>query len=122
MAIVDVSRPPKNLASSSSNSKLSESKQKSPDVQIVKKASPVANEEADDRNVFPFPNMPRLWQKVEINLENSLLCEEKLNCPPSLSDGMSSEVEQELRYLGCELIQSASILLQLPQVNFFITV
>uniref|UniRef100_A0A915JPE0 Cyclin-like domain-containing protein n=1 Tax=Romanomermis culicivorax TaxID=13658 RepID=A0A915JPE0_ROMCU len=63
-----------------------------------------------------YPNMPRLYRKVEINLENSLLHEDKLNNAPSLQDGMSSDLEQDLRFLGCELIQSASIMLKLPQV------
>ncbi|KAI6189794.1 Cyclin L [Aphelenchoides bicaudatus] len=39
----------------------------------------------------------------------------KLDEPPSLADGLGPEVEMELRLLGCELIQTGSILLKLPQ-------
>uniref|UniRef100_A0AC35TN97 CYCLIN domain-containing protein n=1 Tax=Rhabditophanes sp. KR3021 TaxID=114890 RepID=A0AC35TN97_9BILA len=40
---------------------------------------------------------------------------ELLECPPSLKDGISREMEQELRYLGCELIQRMTVLLNMPQ-------
>lgn len=35
--------------------------------------------------------------------------------PPSIADGIPITIEQELRYLGCELIQSLTILLRMPQ-------
>lgn len=35
--------------------------------------------------------------------------------PPSIADGIPINIEQELRYLGCELIQSLTILLRMPQ-------
>uniref|UniRef100_A0A0K0FNP5 Cyclin L (projected from Caenorhabditis elegans ortholog cyl-1) n=1 Tax=Strongyloides venezuelensis TaxID=75913 RepID=A0A0K0FNP5_STRVS len=35
--------------------------------------------------------------------------------PPSIVDGIPINIEQELRYLGCELIQSLTILLKMPQ-------
>ncbi|CAK5020724.1 unnamed protein product [Meloidogyne enterolobii] len=44
--------------------------------------------------------------------ENSL---SKLENPPSLADGISLELEKDIRYLGCELIQSGAILLKLSQ-------
>lgn len=61
--------------------------------------------------------LPKLFARTEINLENCLLSDEKLNNPPSLADGMHSDTERDLRFLGCELIQTASILLKLPQVS-----
>ncbi|MFH4979596.1 hypothetical protein AB6A40_006305 [Gnathostoma spinigerum] len=40
----------------------------------------------------------------------------KLENPPSLSDGLDARTELDLRYLGCEIIQSGAIMLRLPQV------
>nr|XP_024214686.1 cyclin-L1 isoform X2 [Halyomorpha halys] len=56
------------------------------------------------------------YGKVELSLNNVLLPEEKLNNTPSILDGMDPETETDLRILGCELIQTAGILLKLPQV------
>lgn len=66
---------------------------------------------------FSTFGLSKLFSMIEINLENSLLNDERLSNPPSLADGMDVEIERDLRYLGCELIQTASILLKLPQVN-----
>uniref|UniRef100_A0A0N4ZYQ6 Cyclin-like protein n=1 Tax=Parastrongyloides trichosuri TaxID=131310 RepID=A0A0N4ZYQ6_PARTI len=38
-----------------------------------------------------------------------------LTNPPSIKDGIPLHIEQELRYLGCELIQTLTILLKMPQ-------
>uniref|UniRef100_A0A915DVS2 Cyclin-like domain-containing protein n=1 Tax=Ditylenchus dipsaci TaxID=166011 RepID=A0A915DVS2_9BILA len=59
-------------------------------------------------------------ENKEINLTKWLLMNDteslqKLENPPSLADGLNKEVEKELRYLGCELIQQGAILLKLPQ-------
>lgn len=62
------------------------------------------------------PAYPRLFNKIVITLENSLIPEEKLNATPSHVDGLDPETEKDLRILGCELIQTAGILLKLPQV------
>jgi len=58
------------------------------------------------------------YGKIVLTLQNCLLPEEKLNSTPSYLDGLDVETETDLRILGCELIQTAGILLKLPQVNF----
>ncbi|CAL2044745.1 unnamed protein product [Caenorhabditis brenneri] len=61
-----------------------------------------------------------IYSKVDINCDKWLMTldEEsrlKIDNPPSLADGLSKELEAEIRYLGCELIQQGAILLKLPQ-------
>ncbi|KAK3909945.1 Cyclin-L1 [Frankliniella fusca] len=56
------------------------------------------------------------YGKVILTLKNCLLPEEKLSPTPSQLDGLDRETETDLRILGCELIQTAGILLRLPQV------
>ena len=56
------------------------------------------------------------YGKILLTLQNCLLPEEKLVSTPSHLDGLDAETETELRILGCELIQTAGILLKLPQV------
>uniref|UniRef100_UPI00358F9C59 cyclin-L1-like n=1 Tax=Myxine glutinosa TaxID=7769 RepID=UPI00358F9C59 len=58
----------------------------------------------------------RVYSSVAISLENCIIPEEKLSTTPSLLDGLDLETETDLRAIGCELIQSAGILLKLPQV------
>uniref|UniRef100_A0A4W3GDE0 Cyclin L1a n=2 Tax=Callorhinchus milii TaxID=7868 RepID=A0A4W3GDE0_CALMI len=58
----------------------------------------------------------RVYSEVFLTIDNSLLPEEKLSLTPSMQDGLDLEVETDLRILGCELIQSAGILLRLPQI------
>uniref|UniRef100_A0A182KA47 Cyclin-like domain-containing protein n=1 Tax=Anopheles christyi TaxID=43041 RepID=A0A182KA47_9DIPT len=58
----------------------------------------------------------RPYGKIVITLENCLLPEVKLDQTPSQNDGLDRETETDLRILGCELIQTAGILLKLPQV------
>lgn len=73
--------------------------------------------------------------RVDINCDKWLMTLDeqsrlKLENPPSLADGLTNELEavsfyrnfsgyqtflQEIRYLGCELIQQGAILLRLPQ-------
>lgn len=62
------------------------------------------------------PQYPRLFNKIVLTLENCLLPESKLEETPSHIDGLDKETEKDLRILGCELIQTAGILLRLPQV------
>lgn len=57
------------------------------------------------------------YGKIVLSLENCLLPEEKLSPTPSKVDGLDCETESDLRVLGCELIQTAGILLKLPQVR-----
>ncbi|KAI5609006.1 cyclin-L1 [Silurus asotus] len=53
---------------------------------------------------------------VWLVIDSSLVPEEKRLETPSMLDGLELHSETELRIVGCELIQSAGILLRLPQV------
>lgn len=57
------------------------------------------------------------YGKVTLTLKNQLLPDDKLSITPSQSDGLDSDTETDLRIYGCELIQTAGILLKLPQVG-----
>ncbi len=59
----------------------------------------------------------RDFSRVILTLENVLIPDEKLSPSPSVQDGLDAETETDLRILGCELIQTAGILLKLPQVR-----
>ena len=54
--------------------------------------------------------------KIRLDIWNSVLPRDKLNPTPSQKDGLSEELEIQIRSLGCELIQLAGKLLKLPQV------
>ncbi|GFG36837.1 hypothetical protein Cfor_08658 [Coptotermes formosanus] len=56
------------------------------------------------------------YGRIVLTLKNCLLPEDKLSPTPSQNDGLDQETEADLRILGCELIQTAGILLKLPQV------
>lgn len=56
------------------------------------------------------------YGKIILTLKNQLLPDDKLQTTPSQLDGLDSETETDLRIYGCELIQTAGILLKLPQV------
>ncbi|XP_061638696.1 cyclin-L1a isoform X1 [Phyllopteryx taeniolatus] len=58
----------------------------------------------------------KLYSEVYLTIDNSLIPEERLSPTPSMLDGLDLHTETDLRILGCELIQSAGILLRLPQV------
>lgn len=76
----------------------------------------VKNESASNnakKNIKPYG-------KVVLTLKNQLLPDEKLAVTPSQLDGLGSETETDLRIYGCELIQTAGILLKLPQVSSLI--
>lgn len=60
---------------------------------------------------------PKPYGSVVLTLKNCLLPEEKLATTPSHLDGLDYGTETDLRILGCELIQTAGILLKLPQVG-----
>jgi len=53
---------------------------------------------------------------VVLTISNSVLPLDKLSPTPSSMDGMTQAVEDDLRNLGCNLIQTAGKLLRLPQV------
>lgn len=59
----------------------------------------------------------RLYSEVSLTIDHSLIPEERLSPTPSMQDGLDLPSETDLRILGCELIQSAGILLRLPQVS-----
>lgn len=62
--------------------------------------------------------LKRSYGKIVLTLENAILPFEKLETDTiSQQDGLSKEIEHDLRILGCELIQTAGILLKLPQVS-----
>lgn len=62
----------------------------------------------------------RNYGKIILTLENAIYSSEKLEGPTvSQADGLTRETELDLRILGCELIQTAGILLKLPQVCDF---
>lgn len=56
------------------------------------------------------------YGKIVLTLYNCLLPENVFKETPSQTDGLDLETEKDLRILGCELIQTAGILLKLPQV------
>lgn len=64
------------------------------------------------------------YERVILTLNNVLLPPEKLypNPTPSTSEGLSWDIEYDLRLQGCELIQTACLLLKLPQVNHIIII
>ena len=59
------------------------------------------------------------YGSVTLTLSNVILPAEKLypNPTPSMLEGLTWDVEYDLRLTGCELIQTASLLLKLPQVS-----
>lgn len=62
--------------------------------------------------------LKRNYGKIVLTLENAIYCPKKLEEQTvSQIDGLSKEIEMDLRILGCELIQTAGILLKLPQVR-----
>nr|CAD7259582.1 unnamed protein product [Timema shepardi]CAD7570605.1 unnamed protein product [Timema californicum] len=61
-------------------------------------------------------NKVKTYGKTVLTLENCLLPKERILSSPSQVDGLDQETETDLRILGCELIQTAGILLKLPQV------
>lgn len=56
------------------------------------------------------------YGKIVLTLYNCLLPDSAFKETPSQADGLDTEIETDLRVLGCELIQTAGILLKLPQV------
>jgi len=56
--------------------------------------------------------------KIRLDIWNSVLPLEKLSQTPSQKDGLSADLETQIRSLGCDHIQVAGKLLGLPQVFF----
>lgn len=59
----------------------------------------------------------KVYSEVFLAIDSSTIPEERLFTTPSMLDGLDHKTETDLRILGCELIQSAGILLRLPQVT-----
>ena len=57
------------------------------------------------------------YSRIVLSLENTIIPDERLRETPSAKDRVSHELEVDLRIAGCEYIQSAGILLKLPQVS-----
>ena len=57
------------------------------------------------------------FSKTVLSLDNMIIPNERLLNTPSSKDGVSHELEVDLRIVGCEYIQSAGLLLKLPQVR-----
>ncbi len=55
--------------------------------------------------------------KILLTLDNCVVPRERLLNTPSAKDGMTRDVEIDIRIRGCECIQSAGLLLKLPQVS-----
>lgn len=56
------------------------------------------------------------FSKVKLTLDNVIIPTERLRHTPSSRDGCPHELEVDLRILSCEYIQTAGVLLRLPQV------
>ncbi|CAK8696971.1 unnamed protein product [Clavelina lepadiformis] len=54
---------------------------------------------------------------VKLTLENCLIPPDQIAETPSQKDGLPSNVEEDLRFLGCEYIQIAGIMLKMPQME-----
>ena len=60
---------------------------------------------------------PKEFSRVELSLDNCIIHKDRLLETCSAKDGMSHDLEVDLRIMGCDLIQSAGLLLRLPQVS-----
>ena len=58
------------------------------------------------------------FSRVELTSDNATLPFERLEptATPSVKDGLSPEIEENLRWLGCETMQHAASLLRVPHV------
>ncbi|NP_001155189.1 cyclin-L2 [Bombyx mandarina] len=64
----------------------------------------------------PPAKLQKTYGKIVLTLYNCLLPESVFKETPSQADSLDIETETDLRILGCEMIQTAGILLRLPQV------
>lgn len=80
----------------------------------------MGSQKPENHSSNSYKAVTKPYGKVELSLNNVLLPDDKLTNTPSRQDGMSLELETSLRILGCELIQTAGILLKLPQVRTYL--
>lgn len=68
--------------------------------------------------VSAVPKCDSPWEYcgVHLTIHNVIIPEERMFPTPSQTDDMHPDVEFDLRFIGCELIQDAGILLKMPQV------
>ena len=79
-------------------------------VQNNRKMEPIDSKEKE--------TLKKTYGKIVLTLENAIIPSEKLDAESvSQQDGLAKQTELDLRFLGCELIQTAGILLKLPQVS-----
>ncbi|XP_017771572.1 PREDICTED: cyclin-L1 [Nicrophorus vespilloides] len=80
------------------------------------KSDPLQQQGNGSSSTTKSNNSGKAYGKIVLTLKNQLLPEEKLASTPSQIDGLDADTETDLRIYGCELIQTAGILLKLPQV------
>ena len=56
------------------------------------------------------------FSRTQLTLDNCIVPNERLYNTPSSKDGCPHDLEVQLRIVGCEYIQTAGVLLCLPQV------
>ncbi|KAF8383882.1 cyl-1, partial [Pristionchus pacificus] len=85
------------------------------------KKEEIENDSTENKDIKPssFGLRPK-HSSVNINSDKWLLTmdeesQSRLENPPSIADGIDRATEEDLRYLGCELIQTGALLLKLPQ-------
>ena len=86
-------------------------------VSIVSKVSSAISTAQKMDSVSAIAKKDWAYSRVELYLDNVILSDDKISPSPSEKDGLDSMSEYDLRYIGCELIQTAGILLKLPQVS-----
>ena len=59
----------------------------------------------------------KVFDRINLSSSNLLVPKERLVNTPSRKDGMSRDLEIDMRVTGCHYIHSAGILLKLPQVS-----
>lgn len=79
-------------------------------------ASTVQQSQPKTNSTTPAKPLKSSGRKIILTLYNCLLPENVFKETPSQTDGLDIETETDLRILGCEMIQTAGILLKLPQV------
>ncbi|KAI9141542.1 cyclin-like protein [Paraphysoderma sedebokerense] len=77
---------------------------------------PESSSNISTEDALPSKPPPAPPAVPKLTLENPLVSLSQLRSAPSQRDGVPKILENDLRLLGCELIQKAGILLRLPQI------